>query len=297
MTSTKEDILPRAPAPVLRPEPPWRGSARMFLRNWAAVSGLLFLMIIIAVGLFGPALLSESPFEMVDVPLLPPGEDRLMGTDYLGRDVLAGIVHGARTTLFIGLASTAFTVLIGLSIGAYAGFYGGLVENLCMRVTEFFQVLPNLIFAMVLVSLSVPSLWTVIGAIGIVNWPALARLTRAEFLKLKDREFVLASRAAGSGNLRLIWLVILPNAMPPLVISMTLLIGICILFEAALSFLGLNDPEVMTWGLMIGNSRDYFWDAWWTVTFPGLAILLTVLSIALIGDGLNDALNPKLRER
>lgn len=269
----------------------------MFFGNWAAVGGLLFLAVVMAVGALGPSLLADSPFEMVDVPLLPPGSERLMGTDYLGRDVFAGVIFGARATLFIGLASTAFTVLIGLCIGAYAGFYGGLADNLCMRVTEFFQVLPNLIFAMVLVSLSVPSLWTVIAAIGVVNWPALARLTRAEFLKLREREFVLASRAAGSGDFRLIWLVILPNAMPPLVISMTLLIGICILFEAALSFLGLNDPEVMTWGLMIGSSRDYFWDAWWTVTFPGLAILLTVLSIALVGDGLNDALNPKLRER
>lgn len=297
MTSIEENAPRLATRPAVRPDPPWLGAARMFLGNRAAVSGLLFLALIVGVGAFGPTLLSESPFEMVDVPLLPPGAERFMGTDYLGRDVFAGVVHGARATLFIGLASTAFTVLIGLFVGAYAGFYGGFVENVCMRVTEFFQVLPNLIFAMVLVSLSVPSLWTVIGAIGVVNWPALARLTRAEFLKLKEREFVLASRAAGSGNLRLIWLVILPNAMPPLVISMTLLIGICILFEAALSFLGLNDPEVMTWGLMIGNSRDYFWDAWWTVTFPGLAILLTVLSIALIGDGLNDALNPKLRER
>ena len=182
-------------------------------------------------------------------------------------------------------------------MGALAGYYGGIVDDLMMRFTEFFQVLPNLIFAMVLTTLFSSGIGTVIFAIGVVNWCPLARLTRAEFMRLKDQEFVLAARAAGASDLRIILRTILPNAMPPLIVSITLLVGICILFEAALSFLGLTDPDVMTWGLMIGSSRDYFWDAWWTVTFPGLAILLTVLSIALIGDGMNDALNPKLRKR
>ena len=150
---------------------------------------------------------------------------------------------------------------------------------------------------MVLTTLFSSSLWTVIFAIGVVNWCPLARLTRAEFLRLKGQEYVMAARAAGARDGGIILRTILPNAMPPLVISITLLVGICILFEAAMSFLGLTDPDVMTWGLMIGISRDYFWEAWWTVTFPGLAILITVLCIALIGDGLNDALNPKLRKR
>ena len=136
-----------------------------------------------------------------------------------------------------------------------------------------------------------------IFAIGVVNWCPLARLTRAEFLRLRNQEFVMAVRAAGGRDLRIILRTILPNALPPLVISITLLVGICILFEAALSFLGLTDPDLMTWGLMIGSSRDYFWEAWWTVTIPGAAILITVLCIALIGDGLNDALNPRLRKR
>jgi len=166
-----------------------------------------------------------------------------------------------------------------------------------MRLTEFFQVLPPLVFAMVIVAVFGADLITVIFAIGITTWTTEARLARAEFLKIKAREFVSAERAIGATDMRLMLRVILPNAMPPLIIAITLRIGVCVIYEAALSFLGLTDPDVMTWGKMIGLSRDLFFEAWWTVTFPGLAILITVLCIALIGDGLNDAFNPKLRER
>ena len=271
--------LQPAPAPQ-RADPPWRSTWRAFTANRAAVLGLIGLIMIVMAGILGPVLVPGNPFEMVEAPLMAPGEGGNLGSDYLGRDVFTGLVHGARTTLLIALAATAFTVIIGVIVGALAGYYGGLIDDALMRLTEFFQVLPNLILA-----------------IGVVNWCPLARLTRAEFLRLKNQEFVMAARSAGATDSRIILRTILPNAMPPLVISITLLVGICILFEAALSFLGLTDPDVMTWGLMIGTSRDYFWEAWWTVTFPGLAILLTVLCIALIGDGLNDALNPKLRKR
>ena len=295
------DVTPGAPAlpmrtPV-RAEPPWRGTWRAFTANRAAIVGLAGLILIVVAGLLGPALVDANPFEMMRAPLMPPGEGGVLGSDYLGRDVFVSLVHGARTTLLIALAATGFTVLIGLLVGALAGYYGGIVDDALMRFTEFFQVLPNLIFAMVLTTLFSSSLWTVIFAIGVVNWCPLARLTRAEVLRLKGQEYVMAARAAGARDGGIILRTILPNAMPPLVISITLLVGICILFEAAMSFLGLTDPDVMTWGLMIGISRDYFWEAWWTVTFPGLAILITVLCIALIGDGLNDALNPKLRKR
>lgn len=281
----------------LRAEPPWRASWRAYRENTAAVAGLVLLAVIVVAGLIGPWLVGVNPFEMVEAPLRPPGEGGQLGSDYLGRNVFAGVIHGARTTLLIALAATAFTVVIGTFVGALAGYYGGLLDDALMRFTEFFQVLPNLIFAMVLTTIFSSSLWTVILAIGIVNWCPLARLTRAEFLRLRNQEFVMAARAAGATDAGIILRTILPNALPPLTIAITLLVGICILFEAALSFLGLTDPDVMTWGLMIGTSRDYFWDAWWTVTFPGLAILVTVLCIALIGDGLNDALNPKLRRR
>jgi len=188
-------------------------------------------------------------------------------------------------------------VSIGITLGAMAGFYGGRVDAVLMRVAEFFQVLPALLFAMVVVSLFSPNLVTVTLAIGIVSWTSTARLTRAEFMKVRNLEFVRAERAIGAGNARIIWKVILPNAFPPLVVSATLAIGSAILFEAGLSFMGLSDPNLMSWGLMIGSSRQYILTSWWTVTFPGMAIFITVLAVSLIGDGLNDALNPKLRER
>jgi peptide/nickel transport system permease protein len=189
------------------------------------------------------------------------------------------------------------SVTIGISLGAMAGFYVGRVDALLMRVAEFFQVLPALLFAMVVVSLFSPNLVTVTLAIGSVSWTSTARLTRAEFMKVRNLEFVRAEKAIGASNARIIWKVILPNAFPPLVVSATLAVGSAILFEAGLSFMGLSDPNLMSWGLMIGSNRQYILTSWWTVTFPGLAIFITVLAVSLIGDGLNDALNPKLRER
>ena len=228
--------------------------------------------------------------------MTPPGEEFLLGTDYLGRDVLTGIIHGASVTLSIGFSATICTALIGVIIGVLAGYYGRWVDNLLMRVTEFFQVLPPMLFVMVLISLFTPSIYLIVLAIAIVSWTGMARLTRAEFLKIKEMEYVKAERAMGARNVSIMAKVILPNALPPLIVAIALNVGTAILFEAALSFLGLGDPNAYSWGYMIGSSREYIWDSWWTITFPGLAIFLTVLGVSLVGDGLNDALNPKLRE-
>lgn len=288
--------VPPAPESV-NPVSPWIEAWRMFRANRPAVGGLFVLVTIVLVGLLGPLGLQADPFRMVAAPYSEPGTQTFLGTDYLGRDVFVGVIYGTRATLALGLGAAALTVTIGVVFGALAGFYGGWVDNLLMRVTEFFQVLPALLFAMVLVTVLAPSALTVVVAIGVVAWPTMARLTRAEFMKIKGREFVAASRAAGATNAHIIWRIIMPNALPPLIIAAMLTVSIAILFEASLSFLGLNDPEVMTWGLMIGLSRDHFFDSWWSVTFPGLAIFLTVLSLTLVGDGLNDALNPKLRRQ
>jgi peptide/nickel transport system permease protein len=235
---------------------------------------------------------------MVDEPLLRPGEGgHLLGTDNLGRDLFIAIVYGARVTMAVGGAAAGITLFIGLTIGAMAGFYRGWVDEVLMRVTEFFQVLPPLLLAMVLVALFSPTLETVAISIGVVSWTGVARLARAEFLRLREQEFVKAARSIGARDRRIIWLVIMPNALPPLIVNAALTVGIAILFEAALSFLGLSDPNVMSWGKLIGDNRDYLLDAPWTVTFPGVAIFLTVLAMSLIGDGLTDAFNPKLRER
>tara|TARA_R110002111_G_C6005833_1_gene373860 strand:- start:5933 stop:6748 length:816 start_codon:yes stop_codon:yes gene_type:complete len=271
----------------------------MFLHNRAAIFGLVLLAFILLVTFLGPMMYSVDPFEIVAAPFTAPGEMTVvpLGTDHIGRDILAGIINGGSATFAVAATAALITVVIGLLVGALSGYYGGVIEEALMRVTEFFQVLPSLILAMVLVAVFSPSLLTIAIAIGVVSWPATARIARVEFLKAKELEYVKAARTIGARDRRIIWLVILPNVLPPLIVSATLVIGIAILFEAGLSFLGLGDPNVMSWGMMIGASREYIIDSWWSVTFPGVAIFLSVLSISLIGDGLNDALNPKLRER
>ena len=289
---------PRAVEPIQKVVHPTVEALRMFMRNPSAIIGTVLLVLIVLIAIAGPMLYPVDPFEIRWSPMTEPfTADAWLGTDYLGRDVLTTLIYGGRATLLVGAVAALLSVVIGISIGAFAGFYGGRVDAILMRVTEFFQVLPALLFAMVVVSLFSPTLVTVTIAIGIVIWPGTARLTRGEFMKVRGMDFVRAERSIGARNARLMWRVILPNAFPPLVVSATLAVGSAILFEAGLSFLGLGDPNQMSWGLMIGSSRNYVLSSWWAVTFPGAAIFVTVLAVSLIGDGLNDALNPKLRER
>lgn len=289
------------PATEQTPNPaqPARDAWKMFRRNKAATIGLVVLSLIFLISIFGPSLYGGDAFVLGAAPFTPPGTDPsvILGTDFLGRDVAAGLIIGGRATLLVGASAAVITIIIGVLVGATAGFYGGIVDELLMRVTEFFQVLPALLFAMVLIALFAPSLVTITIAIGVVAWPQTARLTRAEFLRLRETEFVKAERSIGASNARLIWKVILPNAAPPLIVIAALSIGSAILFEAGLSFLGLSDPNATSWGRMIGDNRPYILDSSWGVTFPGLCIFLTVLAISLVGDGLNDAFNPKLRQR
>lgn len=277
---------------------PWGEAWGRFRRNYAALAGLVVLSLIIFCAIFGPAIYGIDPFEMVWAPFSPPGVDGYMlGTDYLGRDLMAGIINGARVSIIIGVSAAFMSVVIGVSIGALAGFYRGWVEEVLMRITEFFQVLPTLLFAMVIVALFGASLPMITVAIGVVSWTAVARITRSEFLRIRELEFVMASRASGTRPLKIMFSVILPNALPPIIVQSALMVGSAILFEAGLSFLGLTDPNVVSWGQIIGSNRQYILDAGYTVTIPGIAIFITVLSISLVGDGLNDALNPKLKTR
>lgn len=283
---------------TVRARSPLAEAWSMFLQNYTAVAALFVLAIIILGAIFGPYLYPTDPFEMVWSPFSPPGVDGfILGTDYLGRDLFAQIVHGARVTLVIGLSAAVVTVLIGVTVGALAGFYRGLVEEILMRITEFFQVLPTLLFSMVIVALFGASLPMITLAIGMVSWTAVARITRSEFLRIRELEYVMASKASGTSNTKLMFHVILPNALPPIIVQSALMVGSAILFEAGLSFLGLTDPNVISWGQIIGSNRQYILESSFTVTIPGLAIFLTVLVISLVGDGLNDALNPKLRQR
>lgn len=298
MTMNNDPVNTPTEAPIEQARSPFAEAWSMFLRNHAAVAALGVLFLIVLGAIIGPYLYPIDPFEMVWAPFSPPGEEGfLLGTDYLGRDLLAMIINGARVSLLIGLAAAVVSVVIGVTVGALAGFYRGWVEEVLMRITEFFQVLPTLLFSMVIVALFGASLTMITFAIGIVSWTAVARITRSEFLRIRELEYVTASRAAGASPMNLMFGVILPNAMPPIIVQSALMVGSAILFEAGLSFLGLTDPNVVSWGQIIGSNRQYILDAGYTVTIPGLAIFVTVLAISLVGDGLNDALNPKLRQR
>ena len=284
--------------PVEKARSPFSEALEMFLKNQAAVAGFMVLMFIVLGGWIGPYIYQGDPYEMVWAPFSPPGEaGYLFGTDYLGRDLVSMLIHGARVSIAIGLSAAFLTVFIGISVGALAGYYKGWVEEVLMRITEFFQVLPTLLFSMVIVALFGASLPMITLAIGLVSWPAVARITRSEFLRIRELEYVMAARASGVKNHKLIFKVILPNALPPIIVQAALMVGSAILFEAGLSFLGLTDPNVVSWGQIIGSNRQYILDSSYTVTIPGVAIFVTVLAISLVGDGLNDALNPKLRRR
>lgn len=283
---------------TVQARPPLVEAWEMFRRNHAAMAGLFVLILIIVGAIIGPPLYAVDPFEMVWAPFSPPGADGfILGTDYLGRDLVAALLGGARVSLIIGLAAALVTIVIGVTVGSLAGFYRGWVEEVLMRITEFFQVLPTLLFSMVIVALFGASLPMITFAIGVVSWPPVARITRSEFLRIRELEYVTASRASGTKDIKLMFGVILPNALPPIIVQSALMVGSAILFEAGLSFLGLTDPNVVSWGQVIGSNRQYILDASYTVTIPGLAIFITVLAISLVGDGLNDALNPKLRQR
>jgi len=207
------------------------------------------------------------------------------------------LMHGAQATLLIGLFAALTATAIGVAIGATAAWFGGWVDEALMRVTELFQVVPSLVFILTIVSILGGTVENITLAVGCVTWTGIARLTRAEFLSLRDREFVLACRAMGMGSWRIAFAEVLPNALPPIVVLSSLSVASAILFEAAVSFLGLGDPEIASWGRLVGEGRTLIRSSWYISAIPGLAIMLTVLALNLVGDGLNDALNPKLRDR
>ena len=266
-----------------------------FARNRAALGGLVVLLVIVVVALVGPLFFKEGPFELAGPPFSPPFGRFPLGTDMLGRNELAGIVFGARTSLLIGLVATLFATLLGGLLGGIAGYYGGAVDEMLMRLTEMFQTIPSFLFAILVVAILSPSIGSVILAIAVVSWPPMARLVRGEFRALRNREFVEACISMGMSDARVIVRHILPNCVSSIIVTGSLLVATAILTESALSFLGLSDPNVMSWGFMVGAARDFLQRAWWLCAIPGVAILVTVLAINVVGDGLNDALNPRLR--
>ncbi|GAU83741.1 ABC transporter permease [Bosea sp. BIWAKO-01] len=269
---------------------------KRFARNRGAVVGLIILLVVIVFALLAPSLFPQSPWRTVGRPFLAPFvmERFPLGTDTLGRNIASGLVHGARVSLMIGVVSTLVALLIGVPLGAVAGYAGGFVDDALMRFTEFFQTIPSFALAIVMVAILQPQLGSIVLAIGVVSWPPVARLVRGEVLSLKTREYVQAAVTIGQSTPRIIFSQVLPNTIAPIIVMGSLMIGSAILLESSLSFLGLGDPNLMSWGYMVGAGRTRLIDAWWISFFPGLAIFLTVLALNLAGEGLNDALNPRL---
>lgn len=267
-----------------------------FARNRAALVGLLVILLVIGFAIAAPWLFPRNPLRIVGRPEVWPFLTwrHPLGTDSLGRDIAAIIAHGARTTLLIGLFASITATLIGVTVGASAAWFGGWVDEVLMRVAELFQTIPNIIFILTIVSILGQSIGNITLAVGLVAWTPIARLTRAEFLSLRERDFVQACRAIGMTDVRIIVGEILPNALPPVVILSSLVVASAILFESAVSFLGLGDPNVASWGGLIGDGRTLIRTSWYICAVPGLAVMLTVLALNLVGDGLNDALNPRL---
>lgn len=257
--------------------------------------GLVLLGLVAGVGLAAPVLYPGDPLDMVAVPLQWPGADPdfPLGTDMLGRDLAAGIAHGARISLLIGAVATLVALIIGVGIGAVAGYYGGRAEAALMRLTELFQTIPPFLFTLVIVAALQPSISTIVLAIGLTGWPSLARLVRAEVLRLRDGELVHSSIVIGASDARIIGLHILPNVLAPVIVSASILVANAILAESSLAFLGLGDPNVVSWGGMVGAGREVIRTDWFVAAVPGLAIMCAVLGLNLLGDGLNDALDLK----
>jgi len=268
---------------------------RRFSRNKGAVFGLIVLMLVALVTALGPFIAQNNPWDMVGTPFAAPMAEQglLLGTDTMGRDILSGIVTGTRVSLLIGVVSTVVSLLIGVSIGAVSGYFGGWIDATLMRFTELFQAIPSFALAIVLVAIFQPSVQSIVTAIAIVSWPPVARLVRSEFLTLRQRDFVAAAQLAGQSTPRIILTQILPNAASPIVVMASLMVATAILLESSLSFLGLGDPNQMSWGYMVGSARTVLRQAWWMAVFPGVAILLTVLALNLVGEGLNDGLNAR----
>lgn len=275
-----------------------RDFIKAYCRHKGGVIGLVVLTLILLLAILAPVIYPGNPWDMVNGPFMPPlTEGALLGTDTLGRDIAAGIAHGARVSLMLGFVSTLVAASIGVTLGAIAGYSGGKVDQAIVGVTELFQTIPTFLLAVVLVAVLTPSIGTIIAAVALVSWPSLTRLVRAEFMSLRTREFVQAARLAGQSRARIIFTQILPNSIAPVIVMGSLMTASAILLESGLSFMGLGDPNLMSWGYIIGAGRTVIRDAWWVSVFPGFAIMLTVLSLSLIGEALNDAMNPKLNGR
>jgi peptide/nickel transport system permease protein len=262
-----------------------------------AMAGLALVLGLFVVSFFAHWLAPCNP-DHIDLKqvLMPPSQAHLMGTDTLGRDVLSRIIYGSRVSLKVGFVAVGLATLIGLMVGALAGYYGGWVDAALMRLVDLMLCFPAFFLILAVIAVLEPSIWNIMAVIGLTSWMGVARLVRAEFLSLREREFVTAARALGASDFRLILRHMLPNALAPVMVSATLGVAGAILTESALSFLGLGvQPPTPSWGNILTAGKDNIEIAWWLSVFPGLAILITVMSYNLLGEGIREAIDPRLK--
>lgn len=260
--------------------------------------GLILLLLIIVMAASAPYLFPRGPWTMVGRPYMWPAQGRaLFGTDVLGRDMTAAMFWGAQISLMVGLVSATFALLLGIAVGSIAGYFGGTIDTVLMRMTDAVQTIPSFLFTIVIVAIVAPSIYSIVIAISVVSWPAVARLIRAEVLSVRKREFVQSCKVIGMSDARIILTQVIPNSLSPVIVIASVLVASAIITEAGLSFLGLGDPNVMSWGTMINLGRPSIRTTWYIALIPGGFVITTVLALNLLGDAINDAFNPHLRKR
>ncbi|RLE87978.1 MAG: hypothetical protein DRJ96_03715 [Thermoprotei archaeon] len=281
-----------APASTL-----WAVAWRRFKRNKLSLAGLAITVWLVVTAILAPYIAPYDPNKMHwGKEYMPPCPEFPLGTDEMGRDVLSRVIWGARTSLYVGFASVLLIAAIGVTVGAISGYFGGWIDEVLMRITDIVLTIPTIMLLILIASIfQVRSLNVIILAIGAVSWPTIARITRSQFLLIKELPYIDAARVAGLSHPRIIFRHILPNALPPIIVAATFDMASAILMEASLSFLGLGDPRVVSWGQMLSVGHTVMLHAWWVGTFPGLAIFVTVLGFNLLGDGLREALDVAMR--
>lgn len=269
---------------------------KRFRRNRFALAGGSVVVVLFAISLLAPYITPWDP-DAIDAyrVLLPPSAEHWFGTDELGRDVFTRVIYGARISLKVGFVSVGIAVVIGTVLGLVSGFYGGMVDTITMRFVDIMLCFPTFFLILAVIAFLEPSIWYIMAIIGLTGWMGVARLVRAEVLSLRERDFVLAARALGASDVRILFRHILPNAVSPVLVSATLGVAGAILTESALSFLGIGvQPPTPSWGNILTSGKDYIEFAWWLSLFPGGAILVTVLAYNLLGEGIRDALDPRV---
>lgn len=275
----------------------WHRLWRQFRKNRAAEISLYLILVFILTAALADALSPYDPFRLGDDTLLGPSAGHWMGTDDLGRDTLSRVIYGTRVPLLVGFLATATSMLLGILIGAFSGYFGGRTDVILMRATEYVLVVPRFFLALLVVAMLGTGIVKIVLVIGLLGWPEAARVVRAQFLTFREREFVLAARAIGANHIKVIFGEILPNAISPAVVVASILVARAILLEAGLSFLGLGDPNLVSWGSLLSEAQERIGASVWLALFPGMALSLLVLCVNLFGDGINDVLNPKLRKK